>query len=77
MLRLYFGPRISVDVALPVATLEGGSPWKTRPLAVPRLGLLQQLKQMRDVLTRSRHKFNQPSEEGEAIGVWVRCVGVG
>ena len=86
MPRLYFGPHISVNVGLPMATLNGGSPWKTRPLEVPRLGLLQQLKQMRDVLTRNRPKFNQPVGEGEtgAVGIigsgcgWVRrckCVG--
>ena len=70
--RLYFGPHISVNAGLPLATLEGGSPWKVRPLEVPRLSLLQQLKQMRDVLTQNRPKFSQPVEgesRGEGEGV--------
>ena len=60
-----------------MATLEGGSPWKAQPLEVPRLGLLQQLKQMRDVLVQNRPKFSQPVGDGETaewdkeFGVWV------
>ena len=51
-----------------MATLERGSPWKARPLEVPRLGLLQQLKQMRDVLMQNRPKFSQAVGDGETAG---------